>query len=90
MTDQHCAFYLSLVLVILNTVETELPDRSARRNRVAGVNKEVSRVVDFFRPFAWGKEDLDKACMVIDRIDVLVNEFYPDTENADHQIEYVI
>ena len=88
MTDQHTAFYLNLILVILDTVEKELPEKSARRNRVSGVNKEVSRVADFFKPFAWEHDDCMKAALIIERIDVLVKEFYPTID--DDQIEFCI
>lgn len=87
MTEQHTAFYLSLVLVILNTVEIGQPEKSARRNRLSSVNKEVSRAVDFFRPDAWGQKDLDKACRIIELCDDLVKQFYPTIEeNADESI----
>lgn len=88
MSEQHTAFYLSLVLVILNSVQESFPAKSAKYNRLKSVNKEVSRVVDFFRPEGWGKEDLDKACIIIERIDVLLKELYPGVE--DHVIEYQI
>jgi hypothetical protein len=80
MTEQHTAFYLSLVLVILNTVEERQVPKSARQNRLKSVNQEVTRAVNFFRPEGWGKEDLDKACLVIDRCDELVKQFYPAIE----------
>lgn len=88
MTEQHTAFYLSLVLVILNNVQEHQLPKSARFNRLNGVNKEVSRAVEFFRPAAWGKDDLDKACIIIERIDVLLKELYPGMD--DHQIEFQI
>jgi hypothetical protein len=80
ISDQHTAFYLSLVLVILNTVEERQPLKSARRNRLHGVNREVSRAIDFFKPQAWLHDDLDKACRVIELCDDLVKQFYPGIE----------
>ncbi len=88
MTDQHSAFYLSLCLVILETVKDQERPKSARHNRLSNVVDGVSRAVDIYRPEAWGRDDLDKACAVIDRLDVLVKEFYPSMD--DHVIEYQI
>lgn len=87
MTDQHSAFYLSLCLVILETVKDHERPKSARYNRINNVIDSVSRAVDIYRPEAWGVADLDKAVAVIDRLDVLVKEYYPSIEG---EIEYQI
>ena len=80
MSDQHIAFYLSLCLVILETVKDAQKPKSARWNKLNNVTDSVSRAIDIFRPEAWGYDDLQKACKVIELCDDLVKEYYPTIE----------
>jgi hypothetical protein len=81
MIDQHRAFYLSLALVILETVKDSETPKSARWNKLRNCIENVSRAVDIYRPEAWNTADLDNACRVIELCDDLVKQFYPTIED---------
>lgn len=61
MRDEHAAFYLSLVLCIMETVKEGEKKGGLRQRKLNDCISRVSDMVDLYRPEAWPYEMLVRA-----------------------------
>lgn len=82
MTDQHKAFFLSVALGAIESVRENEEPGSVRYRRMTAAIKEVCRVVDIYRPEAWGFEDMNKASALLDETNARIQEMFPAEEGG--------